>query len=67
MMPAPGLLAALRACARGLYSAEASFELLIRRESLLARSDFRVVAAALTLVGSRQGAWCDTCRVTTWR
>jgi len=66
MMPAPGLLAALRG-ARGLYSAEASFELLIRRESLLARSDFRVVAAALTLVGSRQGAWCDTCRVTTWR
>jgi hypothetical protein len=24
-----------------------------------------VVAAALTLVGSRQGAWCNTCGVTT--
>jgi hypothetical protein len=25
-----------------------------------------VVAAALTLVDLRQGAWCNTCGVTTW-
>jgi hypothetical protein len=25
-----------------------------------------VVAAALTLAGSRQGAWCNTCGVTSW-
>jgi hypothetical protein len=41
MMPAPGLHGALRACARGLYPAEASVEFLISHGSLLASSDFR--------------------------
>jgi hypothetical protein len=36
----PGLPAALRACARGFYPAEASTELLISHGSFLARSDF---------------------------
>ena len=36
----PDLPAALRACARGFYPAEASAELLISHESFLARSDF---------------------------
>ena len=38
---APGLRAALRACACGLYAAEASVELMISHGSLLDRSDFR--------------------------
>jgi hypothetical protein len=36
----PDLPAALRACARGFYPAEASAELLISHESFLARSGF---------------------------
>ncbi len=36
----PDLPAALRACARGFYPAEASAELLISHGSFLARSDF---------------------------
>ena len=36
----PGLPAALRACARGFYPAEAGAELLISHGSFLARSDF---------------------------
>jgi len=36
----PDLPAALRACARGFYPAEASVELLIGHGSFLARSDF---------------------------
>jgi len=36
----PGLPAALRACARGFYPAEASAELLIGHRSFLDRSDF---------------------------
>jgi len=36
----PDLPAALRACARGFYPAEASTELLISHGSFLARSDF---------------------------
>jgi hypothetical protein len=40
-MTTPTLHAALRACARGLYPAEASVELLINHGVFLRRSDFR--------------------------